>query len=372
MSLLTESKMEELKQIYKIAKFRFDTKEEYLAGERDVKKIAELDVKKSMNYADVSAIARKIQDEGIVFESKIGEAFLDSLNHRLHTYHRLVVRRLLAVLCYAVIAGCMTFFLVAGVLEYRSQKTLEELRSRIESEEAFNSRYEEIKQRNEVSINWLPQNTEDWFPETSGQTVHFLKEPIDEQSILPKYVDVYKENNDFAGWLRIMDTGIDYPVMYGPDNSYYLSRNMDGKYDKNGMLIMDVGCRISSHSPQFIIYGHNVQSGRMFGELLNYKDKAYWKFHPMIQFDLLTEEAEYEIVSVFLVSLDEEDELAEFYLQKEFEDENKFAEYIEMIKENSLYDTEVLPAYGEPLLTLVTCDNSVKNGRFVVVAGKID
>ena len=38
----------------------------------------------------------------------------------------------------------------------------------------------------------------------------------------------------------------------------------------------------------------------------------------------------------------------------------------------SLYDTGVEAKYGDKLLTLSTCDSSQNNGRFVVVAKKIN
>ena len=38
----------------------------------------------------------------------------------------------------------------------------------------------------------------------------------------------------------------------------------------------------------------------------------------------------------------------------------------------SLYDTGVTATYGDKLITLSTCDNSEQDGRFVVVAKKIN
>ena len=38
----------------------------------------------------------------------------------------------------------------------------------------------------------------------------------------------------------------------------------------------------------------------------------------------------------------------------------------------SLYDTGITPKYGDELLTLSTCDYQENNGRFVIVARKIN
>ena len=50
----------------------------------------------------------------------------------------------------------------------------------------------------------------------------------------------------------------------------------------------------------------------------------------------------------------------------------KFDEYVRKCKRLSLYETNVIPEYGDDLLTLVTCEYSARNGRMVVVAKKIE
>lgn len=176
-------------------------------------------------------------------------------------------------------------------------------------------------------------------------------------------------NPYFAGWVTISDTGINYPVMQGPDNEYYLSHNMQNEYDKYGLLVMDTRCSDASESPQYIVYGHNARTGSMFGELKDYRTQRYYEMHPTITFDTLYESSEYDIVSVFTVSLDEEAEDV-FYEYTDFPSKVIFDNYIDSIKEMSFYDTGIEPEYGDELLSLVTCENSIKDGRFVVVASK--
>ena len=176
-------------------------------------------------------------------------------------------------------------------------------------------------------------------------------------------------NPYFAGWVTISDTGINYPVMQGPDNEYYLSHNMQNEYDKYGLLVMDTRCSDASESPQYIVYGHNARTGSMFGELKDYRTQRYYEMHPTITFDTLYESSEYDIVSVFTVSLAEEAENV-FYEYTDFPSKEIFDNYIDSIKEMSFYDTGIEPEYGYELLSLVTCENSIKDGRFVVVASK--
>ncbi len=52
--------------------------------------------------------------------------------------------------------------------------------------------------------------------------------------------------------------------------------------------------------------------------------------------------------------------------------EVEFDSYMKEMAEMSLFDTGVTASYGDQLLTLSTCDYEEENGRFVVVAKRIE
>lgn len=107
----------------------------------------------------------------------------------------------------------------------------------------------------------------------------------------------------------------------------------------------------------------------MFGALENYKSKSFYEKHKTIQFDTLTEQAEYEIVAVFkTVAYSTEGCYYDFV---NAETEEAFAKYVAKCKELALYDTGVSAEYGDKLITLSTCEYSAQNGRLVVVAKKV-
>ena len=191
--------------------------------------------------------------------------------------------------------------------------------------------------------------------------------------ILSKFKDLYADNPDFRGWLKIDGMKIDYPVMTrAGDNDYYLDKNFEGEKDKNGLLILDYRCDLLSGAQNFIIYGHNMRSGVMFGTLKNYKDKAFCEQHPIIQFDTLYEEAEYKVVAAMLSEVAYADEdVFRYYDAIDMSTEESFNAFYKNISEKALYTTGETLAYGDSCLILSTCDRYKEDGRFVVIAKKI-
>lgn len=201
---------------------------------------------------------------------------------------------------------------------------------------------------------------------------------IDESSLsvegvmLKKYKDLYKENNDIIGWIKIDDTNINYPVMYTPnEKNFYLYRNWNKEDSKIGLPYVDERCDIEN-SENLIIYAHCMKNGQMFGSLKKYKSEEYYKKHSIIKFDTLFEEHEYEIVSVFVTEVfyGKENLNKEFvyYDYLELEDETKYKKFIENIHKNSIYKIDKDLNMCDKFITLSTCDYSYENARLVVIA----
>ena len=56
-----------------------------------------------------------------------------------------------------------------------------------------------------------------------------------EKDMLPEYKGLWEKNGDLAGWVSIDGTGIDYPVMWTPDDpEYYLYRNFEREKSYGG------------------------------------------------------------------------------------------------------------------------------------------
>lgn len=208
--------------------------------------------------------------------------------------------------------------------------------------------------------------------DTSEQEVSAQEEPVENPPILAQYEALYQANNDLVGWLSIKGMVIDYPVMRSEDDEFYLHHNFQGEEDRYGCLYVRNRANVDTPGTNFIIYGHNMKDGSMFGDLDLYRKKSFYEEHKEISFDTLYEERSYEIVSVFLSQVyAEQDEVFKYYQFYEAETEDEFRYFYENIKELALYDTGVTAEYGDTFLTLSTCAYHVTDGRLVVVARRI-
>lgn len=186
--------------------------------------------------------------------------------------------------------------------------------------------------------------------------------------MLERYTVLYEENKDLVGWLSIEGMKIDYPVMQGEDDEYYLHHDFYGKDSKYGCLYVKEQADLDAGT-NFIIYGHNMKDGSMFGDLDMYLKESFYQEHPVIVFDTLYEERTYDIIAVFRSQVYNEDEDAfKYYQFYEADTEEEFEDFYGSIRELSLYDTGVEAKYGDTFLTLSTCAYHVPDGRLVVVA----
>lgn len=195
--------------------------------------------------------------------------------------------------------------------------------------------------------------------------------PVSEgEDILARYRELYLQNEDMVGWISITGTTVNYPVMQTKNNpNFYLKRNFEKAYSDLGVPYVQEDCDLTT-SDNIVIYGHHIKGGKMFGALEDYKSKSFYEEHKTIQFDTLTEQAEYEIIAVFK-TVAYSSEGFRYYDFVNAENEEDFHAYVEKCKELSMYDTKVITEYGDKLITLSTCEYSAQNGRLVVVARKI-
>jgi sortase B len=194
---------------------------------------------------------------------------------------------------------------------------------------------------------------------------------FDEDNILLEYKQVYAQNEDLIGWLRIEGAQIDHPVLQRKgDDEYYLTRDFYGKKNDNGQLILEAGCDPFEPSMNLVISGHNMKSGKMFGRLQRYASRDFGLKHAIIEFDTLFEKNRYALVAAFY-TWDYAVREGGFRYNVDIRYKRELDSFLKQLDEHKLYDTGVSVEFGDQLIMLSTCSYQTDEGRFVVVARRI-
>ena len=189
-----------------------------------------------------------------------------------------------------------------------------------------------------------------------------LKSTAEAKQILPEYNLLYQENTDLAGWVKIEGTRINYPVMSTPEEpEFYLHRDFYRQESYSGTPF--IGQDYQAENLILMLFGHHMRNGTMFSDLMKYRDNLFWDNHRTIQFDTLYEKRKYEIFAVgYAPSASEAEQYMRFY---SFTGSSGYQEYIQLLKEEALYETGIWPERA-PLLLLITCSYQETDGRFFV------
>lgn len=186
---------------------------------------------------------------------------------------------------------------------------------------------------------------------------------------IAKIKKLKEKNPNIVGWIEIKDTKINYPVLQGSDNKYYMEHNYKNKKTEKGSIFVDYRYDFDKPSSNLLIYGHNLITGEMFKDLLKFSDEGFYKKHPIIRFTTVEKDSNYEILAVLKsrVYYESEKNVFRYYQFIDAKNKEQFNEFIKDAKSNSLYETGVNAKYGDNLITLSTCSYHVENGRFAVI-----
>ena len=209
-------------------------------------------------------------------------------------------------------------------------------------------------------------------PEATFVKVENTEEPNEETERMLQVKQLQEQNTDIVGWLEIENTNINYPILQGIDNSYYMTHNYKKENSKNGSIFLDANYNWNIPSNNLLIYGHNLGNGMMFQELLKYEKESFYQEHPVIRFTTAEEDAEYEIISVFKsrVYHKSEKNVFRYYFFLNNESEEEYNQFVKNAKNVSLYSIDATASYGDQLITLSTCSYYIEDGRFAVVGRK--
>lgn len=166
-------------------------------------------------------------------------------------------------------------------------------------------------------------------------------------------------NPDIVAWIFIEGTGINYPVVQGTDNDYYLNHLFDGTYHSSGCIFLDAACSANLSNPHTIIYGHNMKDQSMFAELTSYQDQNYYEAHPVVLLVTPTHQYKIRLFSGYV-----SDPWTNSW-QTDFSSQN-FGDWVSEIASRSSFSSDVYPSEEDHIVTFSTCSYEFDNARFVV------
>jgi len=176
-----------------------------------------------------------------------------------------------------------------------------------------------------------------------------------------------EKNSEIVAYLKVNNTKIDYVVVKGKDNSYYLKHNLYKEYNRAGWIFMDYHNKLDGSDKNIVIYGHNTLDGTMFGTLRNVVKNEWYKNEDnhIIKLVLENEVITYQVFSTYSI------EVEDYYINTIFKDDKEFGEFINTLKNRSVYNYGVEVSSDDSILTLSTCTGNGKS-RMVLHAKKID
>ena len=171
---------------------------------------------------------------------------------------------------------------------------------------------------------------------------------------------------DVVAWIVLDNTVINYPVMQGNDNAFYLAHLPSGEKHVMGSIFMDYRNASDFSDRNTIIYGHNMASGDMFAVLNHYQNQAFYDAHPIME--MMTPHNHYTLTLFAAYMIDSAIETVPI----SFNNNQAFEDFIIQAIQRSNFSADVKVNDNDRLVTLVTCTNFGPPSYRYIVVGRLE
>lgn len=182
--------------------------------------------------------------------------------------------------------------------------------------------------------------------------------PSEEPEFTINFDELRKINPDVVGWIVIEGIQVNYPIVQGNNNSFYLNHSYDKKWSGYGSIFMDYNSSSDFSDFNTFVYGHSTKNGTMFGELYKYMDVYFYNEHP--NFYLYTPSGNY-LIEIFSAYVDDTE--SDSYNQV-FSSWENYKEYLDIITSKSKYKTNINVDYSwDRIITLYSCSKEANHSK---------
>lgn len=174
-----------------------------------------------------------------------------------------------------------------------------------------------------------------------------------------------KINSDTVGWIVFNNDKINNPIVHTSDNSYYLNRSFEKKYNQTGTIFMDYR-NTSFDDKNVVLFGHSMLDGTMFGSLQDIFKKDFFSKDENNYLEIYDKDNHYtyQIFSYYII------EKEEYYITTSFANDREFNDFINTIKKRSYKNFNVEVNSSDNILTLSTCSGTGGTSKRKVVHAK--
>ena len=182
------------------------------------------------------------------------------------------------------------------------------------------------------------------------------------EMVRAKLSSLAQKNPDLYGWITVEGTNINYPLVQGDDNDYYLNHAYTGDYLPIGSIFVDYRNNTSiTKNYNTVIYGHNITSGAMFHDVEKFKDEKNFNSLYIVIYTM-DGIFYYEPFSIYDTRYDYQ------YFRTGFTSADDFIEFANEVSGNSKIEKEVEFTGNDRILTLSTCTNGALTARYALHA----
>ena len=213
----------------------------------------------------------------------------------------------------------------------------------------------------------LPEKTKAEPAEPEKPVTIWVPAPVEDDPVMEEMTGISlaalrEVNPDVTGWIRIPETKVDYPILQGEDNDFYLNHTWEKEPNSLGSIFLEHQSSPDLTDYNTIIYGHNMKNGAMFGDLDLFSLQRFWGNHPYVY--ILTDDGVYRY-EIFAFCQAEVESLTYGLNPRRTDTKEKF---LNLSLETAWYDTGIKPPVTDRILTLSTCSGGGYTHRFVVQA----
>lgn len=178
--------------------------------------------------------------------------------------------------------------------------------------------------------------------------------------------NLFEKNINYRGWIKIDNTNINYPILQGQDNEEYLYKDINNEYIVSGSIFMNY-LNNGFDDQNTVLFGHNMKNGTMFANLKKYKEEDFFYNNNYIEIELSNGQyLKYKVFSVYITDINDN------YTKTSFEDKDEYKEFLERIKNKSIYKSDISVNENDKIITLSTCSYEFDDARLVVTGKLID